>query len=234
MNRSPLAVRMTWHDLLFAHWPLSPHVIRPLIPPVLQLDTFDGMAWLGVVPFRMSGVGPRVLPPLPGVSAFAELNVRTYVRHQERPGVWFFSLDAADPLAVRVARRFFHLPYFDAQMSCRSRAGWIEYRSTRTHRGAPPATLDVRYRPAGDVYRSRPGDLDHWLTERYCLYAVDRAAGLRRVDIEHEPWPLQPAEATWRENRMAEPLGLPLAPTPTCLHFARRLSVVAGPLLREA
>src|SRR5262245_4554326 len=111
------AMRMSWHDLLFAHWPVPVAAMRALVPAPLEVDTFDGAAWIGVVPFRMTRVGPLWLPPIPGVSSFAELNVRTYVTRDDKPGVWFFSLDAANPLAVRTARRFFHLPYFHAAMS---------------------------------------------------------------------------------------------------------------------
>lgn len=229
------SMRMSWHDLLFAHAPVPTAALRALVPAALELDTFDGVAWLGVVPFRMTRVGPRWLPPLPGVSAFPELNVRTYVTHAGRPGVWFFSLDAADPIAVRVARTFFHLPYYDAAMSCDpdplAAGDGIAYRSTRIHRHAPPASLTVRYRPTAPPTRTRPGSLDHWLTERYCLYAIDRRSRLRRCDIAHEPWPLQPAAADFTDNSMVAPLGLPFPPTPPLLHFARRLDVTAGPLL---
>src|SRR5688500_5474109 len=129
----PWSVFMRWHELLFMHWPVPAAALRPLIPAGLELDTFDGSAWLGVVPFRMSGIRRRLLPPVPGTAAFPELNVRTYVTAGAKPGVWFFSLDAANRLAVRVARWTFHLPYYDATMSCtRDRAGEVAYRSTRT------------------------------------------------------------------------------------------------------
>src|SRR5437867_5100192 len=110
----PWVTTMRWHDLLFLHWPVRPEIIRPLIPNGLELDTFDGAAWIGVVPFRMTGVRLRWLPPLPGISAFPELNVRTYVRVRDRPGVYFFSLDAGSRTAVAMARAWFHLPYFHA------------------------------------------------------------------------------------------------------------------------
>ena len=165
-------MRMSWHDLLFAHAPVPVAALRAVVPAGLELDTFDGTAWLGVVPFRMTRVGPRVLPPLPGLHAFPELNVRTYVKGGGHAGVWFFSLDAANRAAVWTARRFFHLPYFRAEMSCRPDGDGIAYASERTHPDAPPAALRGRYRPVGDVYTTRRGDLDHWLTERYCLYAA--------------------------------------------------------------
>jgi len=236
---------MRWLDLLFAHWPVDPAVLRPLIPEGLELDTRDGHAWLGVVPFRMTGVRPPWCPPLPGVSAFAELNVRTYVRSKKgqgggasekgvdgKPGVWFFSLDAASRLAVRVARWTFHLPYFDARMQVEDREGWIRYASRRTHRGVAPGVFRARYRPVGETYSSEPGALDHWLTERYCLYSQDCRGRLYRGDIHHRAWPLQRAEAVIEEDTLTAPLGTTgeLVERPECeplLHFARRLEVVA-------
>ena len=217
---------MQWHDLLFMHWPVRPAVLRPFIPAALELETFDGMAWLGVVPFRMAGVGPRLIPPLPWVSAFAELNVRTYVTIGGKPGVWFFSLDAANPLAVRGARYAFHLPYYDARMACANHDDIIEYKSLRTHRGAAPATFAARYQPIGPAYQAAPGSLDTWLTERYCLYAANRRGQIWRGDIHHARWPLQSAAAEITHNTMAEQIRLILPKTHPLLHFARRLDVV--------
>ena len=162
---------MSWLDLLFAHWRFEPETIRALLPAGLELDIFEGKAWVAVVPFRMEHVGPRGLNWLPGVSAFPELNVRTYVIADGKPGVWFFSLDAASVVAVRSARTGFHLPYFRAHMSCEERDGWVEYHSERRHPDAPPGEFHGRYRSVGPIYQSTPGTLEHWLTERYCLYA---------------------------------------------------------------
>ncbi len=215
----------TWHDLLFAHWPVPAHRLRGLVHPALTLDTFDARAWLGVVPFRMSGVRPRFFPPVPGPSAFAELNVRTYVVAEGKPGVVFFSLDATNGLAVSLARRFFHLPYFRARMTCAAEGDGIRYASRRTQRDAPLAEFRGRYAPTGPVALAAPGSLDHWLTERYCLYAEDPGAGLHRCEIHHVPWPLQPARAEIELNTMADPVGISLD-GPPLLHFARRLDVV--------
>ena len=134
----PWALAMQWHGLLFMHWPVQPAVLRPLIPPPLQIDTFDGAAWIGVVPFHITGFRPHYVPALPWVSAFPELNVRTYVTLEGKPGIWFFSLDAANPLAVRGARVAFHLPYYDARMVFARDNSGVRYASRRTHRGAPP------------------------------------------------------------------------------------------------
>lgn len=228
--RRPWLMAMQWHDLLFAHWPVQPEVLRSLIPPALELDTFDGTAWLGIVPFRMAGVRPHYVPELPWLSAFPELNVRTYVSAGGKPGVWFFSLDAANPLAVRGARTLFHLPYFDASMSCTSDGEMIRYASKRTHRGAPSATLGMRYGPTGPVALASPNSLDAWLTERYCLYAANRRGKVWRGEIHHRPWPLQPAEVKIEDNTMADQIRLTLPVQPPLVHFVRRLDVVAWSL----
>lgn len=223
----PWVMTMSWLELLFAHWSLPPEALRPLIPPSLTLDTYEGRAWVGVVPFRMEQVGPPGLNWLPGVSAFPELNVRTYVVHEGKPGVWFFSLDAASKLAVRAARLGFHLPYFDAQMRCEAREGWVEYESERTHAGAGPGRFEGRYRPVGEVFHSAPGTLERWLTERYCLYAVDGAGRPRRGEIHHAPWPLQRAELTLTTCTVAEAWGISLRGAPETLHYVERLDVLA-------
>jgi len=227
----PWVMTMSWLDLLFAHWSFAPAVVRALVPEALELDTFDGRAWVGVVPFRMESVGPRGLGWLPGrlpVRAFPELNVRTYVRHGGKPGVWFFSLDAASRLAVRGARSFFHLPYFHAAMQTRERDGWIEYTSRRRDRRSGPGVFSGRYRPVGERLRVEPGSLEHWLTERYCLYALDPRGRVHRGDIHHLPWPLHAATAEIDTNTVAEVHGLRLEEDEgPLLHFVRRLDVVA-------
>jgi uncharacterized protein len=224
-------LRMRWHDLLFMHWPVPEEALRPLVPPELELDTFDGSAWLGVVPFRMEGVRPRFLPSIPWLSSFPELNVRTYATHEDKPGIWFFSLDAHNPLAVRLARATFGLPYFDAEMSCRTSGDEVRYRSVRTHKGASPAKLVASYRPAGEPLDSRPGTLENFLTERYCLYSagVGGDRRVRRGDIHHLMWPLQPAEVETEELEMTAQIGVTLPDTEPTLHFARYLDVVAWP-----
>src|SRR5579864_8833814 len=216
----------SWHDLLFAHWPVPESVLRPHIPAALAIDTFEGQNWLGVVPFRMSGVRLRRTPAVPWLSAFPELNVRTYVVADGKPGVWFFSLDAANPIAVAIARAWFHLPYFRARMSCEERNGWIEYRSGRAHRGAPCGVFYGRYRSVGATFCSERGSLEHFLTERYCLYAADDTGQVLRGEIHHAPWPLQAAEAELTSNTMPEAAGIYLPPAKPLLHFAKRQDVV--------
>jgi uncharacterized protein YqjF (DUF2071 family) len=224
---------MSWLDLLFMHWPIEPHRLAALLPPGLVLETFDGMGWIGIVPFRMSGVRPRFVPGLPGLSAFPELNVRTYVRAargnpaSDPPGVYFFSLDATSRLAVRMARATFHLPYFDASMTCRRAADTVEYRSVRTHRGAAPARLEGRYGPTGPAYSSAPGSLDAFLTERYALYTSDASGTARIGHIDHNRWELRPAWAEVGECTMLEQLGLGQPAARPVLHFVDRIDTIA-------
>jgi uncharacterized protein YqjF (DUF2071 family) len=236
LPQAPWVMNQSWHDLLFAHWPIPVETMRRLVPAALEVDTFDGWAWIGVVPFRMSNVYPRYTFAMPWLSAFPELNVRTYVRatgdtpEQAKAGVYFFGLEAANPLAVAIARISFKLPYFYAEMQLVESGATIHYRSRRIHRGAPPAQFAGRYRPTGAVYQSTPGTLEAWLTERYCLYTVNRRQRALRGEIHHLPWPLQPAEAEIEINTMAQAAGIELPDRPPLLHFARRLDVVVWPL----
>ena len=222
-----------WCDLLFAHWPVPADALRPHVPDRLEIDTFEGTAWIAVVPFYMRGVRPRALPAVPWLSAFAELNVRTYVRLDDRPGVFFFSLDATNPVAVSLARRSFSLPYFRARIRCRPEGDDLVYSSIRTHAGEPRARFEARYGPAGEVFHAAPGTLDHFLTERYCLYASGASVGrspddLYRAEVHHAPWPLQPARAAITNNSLLAPVGLEsAAERPPHLLFARRIDVRA-------
>lgn len=227
---TPWVMRQKWHQLLFAHWPIPVEDLRPLIPPELEIDTYEGQAWIGVVPFRMSGIHPRYLFSVPWLSSFLELNLRTYVTRDGKAGVWFFSLDAANPVAVQLARKGFHLPYFDARMSLTHKGDFIDYRSHRTHKGAHPADLKMLYRPIGKPYKAKPYSLEHWLTERYCLYAADPKGRIYRGEIHHLPWPLQAAEAETSLNTLTLPHGLHLPSQTPILHYAHFLDVLIWPL----
>jgi uncharacterized protein len=224
----PWIMRQNWHDLLFMHWPLPPDDLRPLVPAQLELDLYCDQAWIGVVPFWMSGIRKRGLPPMPGLSRFPELNVRTYVRYGQKAGVYFFSLDAANSTAVWAARKFYHLPYFQAEMRAEERGGEFMYSSRRLESSAE---YSGRYHPVSDVKLRHKGSLEHFLTERYCLYTVSDG----RVycgEIHHSPWPLQDATANVTQNSMATASGIALPPAPPILHFAKRLDVLIWPLER--
>jgi uncharacterized protein len=225
---TPWIVAQTWSDLLFAHWPVPAAQLRAMLPPGLALDTYDGEAWVGVVPFHLRRLAPRGAPDRLGLS-FLELNVRTYVTQGDKPGVWFFSLDAASLPAVIGARATFHLPYFWARMRAWDDAGWIAYASKRRHPRAPAAEFVGRYRPVGPVSMATPGSLEHWLTARYCLYAATRVGGILRGEIDHPPWPLQAAEAEISVNTMAAPIGI-MVSGPPLLHFSRNLEITTWPI----
>ncbi|HEX2441966.1 MAG TPA: DUF2071 domain-containing protein [Methylomirabilota bacterium] len=223
----PWIMVQRWERLLFAHWPLAAERLGPLLPRGLTLETFEARAWLGITPFTLSVLRPRGLPSPPGLAPFPELNVRTYVRVGDRPGVFFFSLDAGSALAVAGARAMYSLPYFWARCHAMLDGAWVIHESRR--RRAPHPELRVRYRATGPVQLSAPGTLAHWLTERYCLYAVTRRGALWRADIDHRPWPLQPAEAEILANTMTHPLGLDCLDGAPVLHVAEALDVRVGP-----
>jgi uncharacterized protein YqjF (DUF2071 family) len=227
MPGTPWVMTQTWHDLLFAHWPIEPSLMAARVPNVLDLDLFEGTAWLGIVPFRMTNVAPRGVPPLSWMSAFPELNVRTYVRVGDKPGVFFFSLDATNRMAVTTARVLFGLPYHRAAMEMKHDGDTVEYRSRRGGDAAADALFDGTYEPCGAAFQPAPGTLDYFLTERYCLYTVNRSARPTRVDIHHAPWSLQRATATLRTNTMAAASGIQLPATAPILHFSRRQDAVA-------
>jgi uncharacterized protein YqjF (DUF2071 family) len=226
----PWLMAQTWRDLLFAHWPLPPEALARVLPPALPLDTFDGRAWIGVTPFEVSGLRPRGALPVPRVSRFPELNVRTYVSLDGKPGIFFLSLDAASSLAVLAARRAYRLPYFRARMTIERRDGEIRYECGRISPDGEPAAFTGQYGPRGAVVRAAQGSLEYFLTERYCLYTVDETGRPLRADIQHPPWPLQPAGAAIATNSMTRPWRIELPAEPPLLHYARLQQVVIWPL----
>ena len=224
--RTPWLVRMRWHELCFLHWPVDPEAVAPLLPAGIAPDVYDGAAWIGVVPFRMTDVAPRGVPRIRRLSDFGELNVRTYTTLDGKPGVWFFSLDATQPLAVRAARVTFHLPYLDARIELERDGDTIDYSSRRTHLGGGVAELRVRYRPIGPVTTAVSGSLESFLTDRYCLYAA-RGERIYRAEIDHARWPLQTAAADVDHCSMTTPLGIELGDEAPLAHYAESLDVVA-------
>ena len=180
----PYALRMVWQRLCFMHWPAEAAALQARLPAGLTLDTYGAQAYLGVVPFLMSGVAPRGLPSVSGLSVFPELNLRTYVIDESgTAGVWFFSLDASQPVAVWLARAGFHLPYFDARMWTAQRGDVTEYASLRTHTGVTPGAFAAAYRPIGPVFESEAGSLEEWLTERYFLFSAAGEQALPGADL---------------------------------------------------
>jgi hypothetical protein len=235
---------MRWRCLLFIHWPVPVEAVRPLVPPGLEVDTFDSQAWVGLIPFTMDGIRAALLPPVPTTTAFHECNVRTYVRLGEERGVWFFSLDAASRLAVLVARRLWRLNYVHSRMSLERDGDLVRYRVER--RGEPGTGLRCAWRVGEALARSQPGELAHFLTERYVLYSSrwrpdGRAGGaggrrktarqdaaLYRGHIDHAPWPLRAAALLELEDGLVAAAGIDLGGAPAAaVHAADRLEVEA-------
>lgn len=226
-------LRQQWLDLLFAHWPIDAAVLKPLVPEGVEIEEFGGISWVGVVPFRMTGVMFRGLPDLPWLSSFPELNLRLYVRHRGRSGVWFLSLDAPNLVAVLAARFRYGLPYHWSKVEHLSHDGAdAAYPFTMTAecgRARPPLRFRARYGPAGAVFRAKPGSLEHFLTERYCLFTRGRGGKILRVDVHHEPWPLQPGRAEVYAGDLLRPFGLQLPEGPPHLLFSSGVRVVSWP-----
>jgi uncharacterized protein YqjF (DUF2071 family) len=227
---APWIMTQRWNDLLFAHWPVPAAEITHLLPAHLTVDTFDGSAWVGVVPFWMDQIRLRGLPPIPGASRFPELNLRTYVRerHSNMAGVYFFSLDAANPLAVSVARTFFKLPYYWAKMRIDHRDNREFSYSSERRFTEQPVRFRATYRSLGKPCSGN--DIGQFLTERYALYTSDRRGGIFKSNIHHTQWPLELAEAEIELNELPSTHGIRLPDTPPLLHYSRELVVYVWPL----
>ncbi|MDT5121791.1 MAG: uncharacterized protein QOC96_1273 [Acidobacteriota bacterium] len=224
-------MHQTWGKLLFMHWRIAEEMLRPLIPERLTIDTFDGSAWIAVTPFTMWDIRafPPYLPPVPGLDRMHELNVRTYVHLDGVPGVWFFSLDANSSIAVMTARAFFHLPYFNAEMSLEQDKETIVYSSLRTEENEPSAEFAATWKTGETLPFSHPGSLEFFLTERYCLYSAHKQK-LYRCRIFHPPWPLWKASLSSFASTMIESHGLPTPEGVPLLHYAEELSVDIWPI----
>ena len=228
----PWVMQQRWHSLLFAHWPVPAQEIAYRLPDGLTVDCFSGDAWIGVVPFTMDRIRFRGLGTVPGANRFPELNLRTYVRDRRTgiPGVYFFSLDAANPLAVAAARMWFHLPYYWARMRTETGdSGTVKYSSERLLSGQP-VRFRARYRGLGPTLRmkrSAIGSIEHFLTERYCLFTTNRRGELLQGNIHHAPWPLEEAEAEIELNELPLAHGIRLPQTKPVLYFARELAIYA-------
>lgn len=226
----PAVMRQHWARLLFLHWPVPAADLRDLVPRGLEIDTFEGEAWVGLVPFVVTGARPVLLPPVPGVSNFEEVNVRTYVHHGGRdPGVWFFSLDAASRIAVAAARGLFKLGYRHAEMSADTNGDSVRFRSRRRAPGPLPATCSVRYEPRGPVSTAVPGTREHFLIERYVLYAAD-GPRLYQARVHHEPYRVQAAAVDGLEEDLLAAGGIRRPSSRPLAHYASEVDVEVFPL----
>lgn len=221
-------MRQTWNDVLFAHWPVDVSILRDLVPPVLELDTYNGQSWISMLPFMLTNLRARFLPAIPGARAFPEFNLRTYVTYKGKPGIYFFSLDADHRLAVLGARTFFHLPYFYADMKAEKNSdGIVDYVSKRRDDGE--AAFRAAYRPISAPFTAEQDSLDYWLTERYRLYTTYHNK-LFYEDIHHHPWLLQHAEAEFSVNTVADAHDISLPDSDPLLHYAKKQDVLFWPL----
>ncbi len=218
---------MTWRDGLFVHWPVDPDALRPHVPSRLTLETRDGHAWVSVLPFVLTNVGLRGAPSITRL-AFAELNVRTYVRYRGDPGLFFFSIDVGNAFVAATVGRTTRLPVYHARTRVGATENHVAFESERRETtGGVPARFAATYRPDGDVFTTEPDTLEHWLTARRRFYAPD-ADGVLTGEIAHDPWPLQPAVVTIRENTMLEANGLPMPIGDPIVHYADELSMTGS------
>jgi uncharacterized protein YqjF (DUF2071 family) len=229
LPRAPWLMGQTWTNLLFAHWPVSREALERVVPAPLLIDEYEGTPWLGVTPFRVENLRLRGTPPVPPLSEFPELNVRTYVTVDGAPGIYFLSLDAASSPAVHAARFGYRLPYFRSRMAMAEDGSSIAYDATRVSEDGPPAEFRARYGATGGKVAERRDSLERWLTERYCLYTLDEKHTVHRGEIHHPPWPLRRAWAEIDVNTMADPHGIDLEGEPL-LHFSPRQDVVLWPI----
>ena len=219
----------SWGDLLFMHWQVPADLLRKHLPARLEVDTFEGRAFVGVTPFTLWGVRPVFVPPVPFLSEFHEINVRTYVHLDGAPGVWFFSLDANSAAAVAGARAFFRLPYFDARISREREGEETAYASSRADAAGRPAEFEARWVTGAEQPPAEPGTLDFFLVERYCLYTSDDEK-LYRVRIHHRPWPLREVRLRSYRSGMVEAAGLAKPAGEPLVHHGGPVDVEVWPL----
>jgi uncharacterized protein len=225
---TPWIMGQSWERLLFAHWRIDEARLRRFVPPQIPIDTFDGSAWIGVTPFIVGGLRLRFLPPLPGTARFPEINVRTYATIEDRPGIYFFSLDVPNVLAIAAARRVYRLPYFRSKIDVRHADGRISYRSRRIDPAGTPVECAMEYGATGPGRAAPVGSFEYWAAERYCLYTLDDRMSVLRGEIHHPPWQIQPAQATIASNSMGRQLGSDFQEQPV-LHYAHRQDVLFWP-----
>jgi uncharacterized protein len=228
------AMTQRWNDLLFAHWPVPVSSLASLLPDWLDVDTYQGSAWLGVVPFWLDRIKIRGVPSVPGVRSFPDLNLRTYVRdrYTGTPGIFCFSLDASNLVAIAVARMIYHLPYYWAEMRLEQRSEReFAFYSRRLFAGRQ-VMFKARYRGLGPTHKTaemRAGTFEHYITERTCLFSSNRSGQPIRANLHYVPWPLEEAEAEIECNDLPSTVGLELPQLDPVLHYTRRLAVYIWP-----
>lgn len=219
-------MRQTWRNVFFAHWPVLPERLRPSIPSTLEIDTYQQMAWIGVVLFEIEGIYFRGLSPISVVHKFPEVNLRTYVQHKGKPGVFFLSLDVGNWASLVISKRWYHLPYRNAKISYRKEGSTFHCQSVRKGKSTIPITMKGSFTPNSESYYPEEGTIDHWLTERYCLYSLDRRGNIYCGDIHHKPWLLQKAQAVISDNTLPTPFGIDISEVEPILHFSKGMDTL--------
>ena len=221
--RTPVGYQR-WNELLFLHWTMPAEEIQRTLPQGLFVDTFADQAYLGIVPFRMERIRPAWLPPLPGLSWFLELNLRTYVYDETgRPGVWFYSLDCNQSLAVTLAQRFFHLPYFHAQMQS-SKLGSLHHYECRREGATDSSCYDWQCGTANHQ-PTQPGTLEFFLVERYLLFSTNAQGKLYTGRVHHQPYRVRTAHVLHCSTTPALQAGFALLGEPVSVLEARRVDI---------
>ena len=219
-------MQQKWRNLLFCHWPISPDILRPFIPSSLQLDTFNQWAWIGIIVFKMEGIYLRGMPIISVVPGFAEINVRTYVQYNGKPGIFFLSLDVGDWASLHIAKRWYHLPYQASDVIFRTESPLHYCQSKRRREQSIPAEFKVKYAPNSDIFIPKQGTIDHFLTERYCLYSTDLQGNLYSGEIHHQAWPLQHAEAEISSSTLLSPFGIDITDVLPLFHFSKGVNTL--------
>lgn len=210
-------MKQTWKHVLFLHWPLHAESLRPFIPKELEIDTYDGQAWLGMIVFEMGGIYPRGLSRLPLTPPFSEINVRTYVTYKGEPGIYFLSIDVNNWASLNIAKRWYHLPYRPSEVSIQKEGASLHFEGIRKKE---PLYVKGSYTPLKESFFSRAGRLDYWFTERYRLYSSDSFSNLYTASIDHPPWALQNTEVTIDKNTLFSPFGFHLGADAPIAHYS--------------
>ncbi len=220
----PWRFKQTWHDLLFAHWPVDANYLRPFVPEYLTIETFHDKAWIGVVSFQTSHARARLLPYVPFFKHYNEINIRTYVRYGNTPGVFFFSMNISSPIAATFFHKIFRLPYYYSKIHCNQENDCIQFQCSKTTRN--PIEMDLVYEPTTEAFQASNGTLEHWLTERYCFYTTFNKT-LFRAEILHEPWQLQQASAEIRKCEVAQFSNDDFLQQQPIFHYAKKQEVLS-------
>jgi uncharacterized protein len=229
LPEGPWIQEQTWGNILFAHWPVPPEAVRPLVPDKLELDTWEGEAWVGITPICITGLRLRGTPALPLLSTFPEVDVRTYVQLEGKPGVFYFTLEAPNPVVAAAARLVYHMPFVAAEVSQESDGETFHHRSCRTAGETGTVEWEASYHPVSEPFEARPGTREYFLIERWALYTVDGQGNIDRAEIHRLPWPVQRAQAEIRRNTLASACGIPLPHREPLLHFSQGVDVLIWP-----